>query len=231
MRLRCARSWWRVRATRVPSARAGRYVAPAALQPAATPGRDGRHLTAPASKRHTRCHIRPGTTTTKRSNAGLRRRRIPSMIAFTMWPGQSGRVLWRLRGGVSLAHSRCRVASIWRSGRCEPSVRARPSGRGRIVGFDRRPEEDVMESVGLLDRAGRRRSQATLSGFHQGRVPRNKGSCRRRHEPFYADCARMPTWARNVPQSAMSAAVTVCMIAPLADPGGARPRHAATRCC
>ncbi len=95
MRLRCARSWWRVRAMRVPSARAGRYVAPAALQPAATPGRDGRHLTAPASKRHTRCHIRPGTTTTKRSNAGLRRRRIPPMIAFTMWPGQSGRVLWR----------------------------------------------------------------------------------------------------------------------------------------
>ena len=32
-----------------------------------------------------------------------------------------------------------------------------------------------MESVGLLDRAGRRRSPATLSGFHQGRVPRNKG--------------------------------------------------------
>jgi hypothetical protein len=32
-----------------------------------------------------------------------------------------------------------------------------------------------MESVVLLDRAGRRRSQATLSGFHQGRVPRNNG--------------------------------------------------------
>jgi len=32
-----------------------------------------------------------------------------------------------------------------------------------------------MKSVGLLDRAGRRRSPATLSGFHQGRVPRNKG--------------------------------------------------------
>ncbi len=42
-------------------------------------------------------------------------------------------------------------------------------------GFDRRPEDDLMEPVGLLDRAGRRRSQATLSGFHQGRVPRNKG--------------------------------------------------------
>ena len=75
---------------------------------------------------------------------------------------------------ASLAHRRCRAASIWRSGRCEPSVRTRRSGRGRIVRFDR-PEEDVMESVGLLDRAGRRRSQATLSRFHQGRVPRNKG--------------------------------------------------------
>ena len=32
-----------------------------------------------------------------------------------------------------------------------------------------------MESVGLLDRAGRRRSPATLSRFHQGRVPHNKG--------------------------------------------------------
>jgi hypothetical protein len=32
-----------------------------------------------------------------------------------------------------------------------------------------------MESVGLLDRAGRRRSRATLSGFHQGRAPRNGG--------------------------------------------------------
>jgi integrase/recombinase XerD len=32
-----------------------------------------------------------------------------------------------------------------------------------------------MASVGLLDRAGRRRSPATLSSFHQGRIPRNKG--------------------------------------------------------
>ena len=31
------------------------------------------------------------------------------------------------------------------------------------------------QSVGLLDRAGRRRSSATLSSFHQGRMPRNKG--------------------------------------------------------
>jgi integrase len=32
-----------------------------------------------------------------------------------------------------------------------------------------------MESVSLLDCAGRRRSPATLSSFHQGRTPRNKG--------------------------------------------------------
>ena len=37
------------------------------------------------------------------------------------------------------------------------------------------PKEDQMESTPLLDRAGRRRSPATLSSFHQGRPPRNKG--------------------------------------------------------
>jgi site-specific recombinase XerD len=35
--------------------------------------------------------------------------------------------------------------------------------------------EDVMDSVPLLDCAGRRRSPATLSSFHQDRAPRNKG--------------------------------------------------------
>src|SRR5260370_27540603 len=35
--------------------------------------------------------------------------------------------------------------------------------------------EDVMESVPLLDCAGRRRSPATLPSFHQDRQPRNKG--------------------------------------------------------
>lgn len=32
-----------------------------------------------------------------------------------------------------------------------------------------------MPSVMLLDTCGRRRSPATLSSFHQGRPPRNKG--------------------------------------------------------
>src|SRR5919112_5311572 len=35
--------------------------------------------------------------------------------------------------------------------------------------------EAVMESVVLLDAAGRRRSVATLPGHHCGRAPRNKG--------------------------------------------------------
>jgi integrase len=34
-----------------------------------------------------------------------------------------------------------------------------------------------MHSVPLLDCAGRRRSPATMSGFHRGRPPRNKGLC------------------------------------------------------
>jgi site-specific recombinase XerD len=38
-----------------------------------------------------------------------------------------------------------------------------------------RPKEDVMESTQLVDCAGRRRSPATLPGYHRGRPPRNKG--------------------------------------------------------
>ena len=34
-----------------------------------------------------------------------------------------------------------------------------------------------MESMSLLDCAGRRRSPAMLSSFHQGLPPRNKGLC------------------------------------------------------
>src|SRR5260370_25675845 len=36
-------------------------------------------------------------------------------------------------------------------------------------------KEVVMESISLLDCAGRRRSPATLASFHHGRAPRNKG--------------------------------------------------------
>ena len=36
----------------------------------------------------------------------------------------------------------------------------------------------------LLDAAGHRRQPVTLPGYHAGRPPRNKGSCRRRHEPL-----------------------------------------------
>jgi hypothetical protein len=37
-----------------------------------------------------------------------------------------------------------------------------------------------MSTLQLLDTAGRRRSPATLPGFHAGRPPRNKGSAIRR---------------------------------------------------
>jgi site-specific recombinase XerD len=40
---------------------------------------------------------------------------------------------------------------------------------------NRRPEEDVMPAIPPLDRAGRRRSPATTSSFHQGVAPHNKG--------------------------------------------------------
>jgi integrase len=47
---------------------------------------------------------------------------------------------------------------------------------GRLRGpVKHRLKEDVMECVVLLDCAGRRRSPATLPGYHRGRSPRNKG--------------------------------------------------------
>jgi site-specific recombinase XerD len=43
------------------------------------------------------------------------------------------------------------------------------------VKLDGRSKEDVMDSTLLLDCAGRRRSPATTSSFHEGLSPRNKG--------------------------------------------------------
>src|SRR5437588_10025042 len=45
----------------------------------------------------------------------------------------------------------------------------------RCVPTHPRPKEDTMDSVPLLDCAGRRRSPATVPGHHRGRSPRNKG--------------------------------------------------------
>jgi hypothetical protein len=46
---------------------------------------------------------------------------------------------------------------------------------GRMGGSIHRPKEDTMESIKLVDCAGRPRSPATLPGYHRGRPPRNKG--------------------------------------------------------
>ncbi len=64
----------------------------------------------------------------------------------------------------------------------EASARARPQhtcSDNRAARDDgvvnHRPKEDVMKSAPLVDCAGRRRSPATLPGYHRGRPPRNKG--------------------------------------------------------
>jgi integrase len=49
---------------------------------------------------------------------------------------------------------------------------SRPPDDGCV---NHRPEEDVMDSIPLLDRAGGRRSPATTSSFHRGVPPRNRG--------------------------------------------------------
>src|SRR3954447_21322363 len=59
------------------------------------------------------------------------------------------------------------------------SQRRRPSTRARLVGHLAlsavRWEEDPMTVLAVLDSAGRRRSPATMPGYHVGRAPRNKG--------------------------------------------------------
>src|SRR5205085_4095804 len=67
-----------------------------------------------------------------------------------------------------------------RGSRNRPAERERCSERlCRGIGRDdvrvNRLKEVVMESISLLDCAGRRRSPATLASFHQDRAPRNKG--------------------------------------------------------
>ena len=95
-----------------------------------------------------------------------------------------------LRETTPLPRARLR-SRLWRR-TPDACRRARAEWQHGLV-FDRRPEEDVMESFPLLDCTGRRRSPATTPGFRTGIAPRNKGSCRRRHEPFYAHLVGMPT--------------------------------------
>jgi len=56
--------------------------------------------------------------------------------------------------------------------RCDRSGREREDDDGISIVVQK---EDLMESVSLLDCAGRRRSPATFASFHQGLSPRNKG--------------------------------------------------------
>jgi integrase len=68
-------------------------------------------------------------------------------------------------------------SSVARGG-YEPKRRTRASGQCCYSGRLYPPcdwEEDPMTVTPLLDSAGRRRSPATLPGYHAGRPPRNKG--------------------------------------------------------
>jgi hypothetical protein len=75
----------------------------------------------------------------------------------------------------------------------------------------------------LLDRAGRRRSPATMPGFHAGRPPRNKGlrypADPSKVEEIIAVMRRRRSCARSPPTRPDRALVA----SRVADPRGARP--------
>ena len=68
-----------------------------------------------------------------------------------------------------------------------------------------------MESVGLLDRAGRRRSPATLSSFHQGRIPRNKGLRYPPDPPTVEEIIAVMRAARDAPEGMRLRAVIILL--------------------
>jgi hypothetical protein len=75
----------------------------------------------------------------------------------------------------------CRVRRVVRSAGTWPAA----GGMLRVGGQTMLSKEGAMSAVRpLVDIAGRPRSPATVPGFHAGRAPRNKGSCRRRHDPL-----------------------------------------------
>jgi integrase len=75
---------------------------------------------------------------------------------------------------VRLSHAALRVSQCRSDHEAAVHVRALCVGRGKLAVLSSKSEEDRM-TVPLLDAAGRRRSPATLPGFHVGRPPRNKG--------------------------------------------------------
>ncbi len=116
------------------------------------------------------------------------------------------------------------AAGAWRllASSCSASTRFRATGRSRAVcrswihdvpnagedapvmarraGVRVEPKsclgrETSMSETIVLDKTARRRSPAVMAGYRAGRAPANKGSCRRRHDPVYADRAGMPTSA------------------------------------
>lgn len=90
-------------------------------------------------------------------------------------PGpRSGCPLWTSTG--SWVAARTTLLASDRPAASTPAARTRTDDQpayGRDDGgVNRRPTEDLMDSVSLMDCAGRRRSPATLPSFHQGLATR-----------------------------------------------------------
>jgi site-specific recombinase XerD len=74
-----------------------------------------------------------------------------------------------------------------------------------------RPKEDIMQSVALLDSAGRRRSPATLPTFNQGRPPRNKGLSYPPDPPTVEEIITVIRAAGNTPDGSRLRALIVVL--------------------
>ena len=79
-----------------------------------------------------------------------------------------------------------------------------------------------MEPVLLLDCAGRRRSPATLSSFHQGRAPRNKGLRYPPDPPSVEEIIAVMRACASRPEGVRLRAIVVVLARRSADQRGAR---------
>jgi hypothetical protein len=73
----------------------------------------------------------------------------------------------------------------------------------------------------MLDSAGRRRSPATLRGFHSGRAPRNKGMLYRGNPPTVGEIVSVMRHASNDSHGFRLRAMIVMLARRAPRPGGA----------
>src|SRR5215208_3083861 len=86
-----------------------------------------------------------------------------------------------------------------------------------------------MTVLSMLDLAGRRRSPATLPGYHAGRPPRNKGMRYPADPPTVEEIVAVMRHAADDRHGWRVRAMIVVLWRAAAHPGGARPRRARSR--